>query len=306
MKIGIIGTGAVGGYFGAKLVKAGYNITFIGTKTSTEIIKEQGFHIKSMHGDIKIDNPKIYYEFERIQDADIILLCTKAYDTEGIAKALKNKISNKPIIISLQNGVENEQILASVFGEERIIAASIYLSAASVSPGIIEHGGSGRIILGEMNREITPRLKELEQLFLKAEIPTSTSSNLLKDMWKKLIVNSAYNGITAIIGKSLKDIHIVKEAKQAYLDVLKEGQTIANTEGIGITDDEIEQIFDMLNQEVFINFKSSTLQDIEKGKPAEIDSIQGAIMKTAKKHGLKAPLNNLIYSLIKLKETNKE
>lgn len=302
MKIGIIGTGAVGGYFGAKLIKAGYHVIFIGSHESTEIIKQQGLYINSRQGDIKIDNPNIYYDFEEIKDADIILLCTKAYNTLGIAKALKNKISDKPIIISLQNGVENEMILASIFGEKRIIAASIYLSAASISPGIIDHAGSGKIILGELNQEITPRLKELEQLFLKANIPTSTSNNLIKDMWKKLIINSAYNGFTALIGKSLKDINSVEEARQSYFDVLKEGQMIANAEGINISNEEIEQVFGMLNQEVFITFKSSTLQDLEKHKPLEIDSIQGAIIKTAEKHGIKAPLNNLVYSLLKLKE----
>lgn len=302
MKIGIIGTGAVGAYFGAKLVKAGYDVTFIGSEESTKIIKQQGLYINSRLGDIKIDNPNIYYDFEEIKDADIILLCTKAYNTQGIAKALKKKISDKPIIISLQNGIENEIILASIFGEKRIIAASIYLSAASISPGVINHAGSGKIILGELNKEITPRLKELEQIFLKANIPTSTSNNLIKDMWKKLIINSAYNGFTALIGKSLKDINSVKEAKQAYFDVLKEGQMIAKEEGINISDEEIEQVFEMLNQEVFITFKSSTLQDFEKHKPLEIDSIQGAIIKTAEKHGIKAPLNNLVYSLLKLKE----
>lgn len=302
MKIGIIGTGAVGGYFGAKLVKAGLDVTFIGSKSSVEIIKKVGFSIKSPYGDIKIKNPNIYYGFENIKDVDVILLCTKAYDTLGIAKALKDKISEKPVIISLQNGIENEQILASIFGEDRIIAASIYLSAASMKPGEIEHAGSGKIILGELSKEITPRLKELEKLFLEADIPTSTSSNLIKDMWKKLIVNSAYNGFTAIIGKSLKYINDIPEAKQAYLDILKEGQMIAQREGIEISDDEIEQIYNMLKQEVFINFKSSTLQDLEKEKQLEIDSIQGAIIKTAQKHNIKAPLNNLIYSLLKLKE----
>ncbi len=302
MKISIIGTGAVGGYFGAKLVEAGLDVTFIGSKESVPIIKEKGFHIKSPKGDMKIEKPNIFYELENIKESDIVLLCTKAYDTKGIAKALKDKISDKTLVISLQNGIDNEEILADILGEERVIAASIYLSAASISPGKITHAGSGKIILGELNKQITTRLKQLEELFLNAKIPCSVSTDLKKDMWKKLLVNSAYNGFTALIGKSLKDIHSVEKAKKAYLDVLKEGQAIAQAEGIEISDEEIEKLFEMLNQDVFINFKSSTLQDLEKGKKLEIDSIQGEIVRIAEKHGLKAPLNNLMYSLLKLKE----
>lgn len=301
MEIGIIGTGAVGGYFGAKLVKAGYNVTFIGTEPSVEIIKKHGLHIKSVDRDIKIENPSISYELMDIKNADIILLCTKSYHTEEIAESIKDTISDKTIIISFQNGIENENILASALGKERIIAASIYLLGESTSPGMIEHKGSGRIILGEMNQEITPRIKELETLFLNADIPTSVSTNLIKDMWKKLILNSALNGMTAAIGKNLKKINSISEAKQAYFDILKEGQIIAESEGINITDEEIEKIFQMLKQETMLDFKSSTLQDLEKGKPLEIDSLQGTIIKIAEKHNIKAPLNNLIYSLIKLK-----
>ncbi len=302
MKIGIIGTGAVGGYFGAKLVKAGLEVVFVGSKRSTPIIKEKGFYIKSPKGDIAIENPNISDNLDELKTADVILLCTKAYDTEEIAEAIKNIIKKDSIIISLQNGIDNEEILAQILGKEKIIAASIYLSAASISPGVINHAGSGKIILGELNQKMTPRLEKLEKLFSDAKIPVATSTDLKKDMWKKLLVNSAYNGFTALIGCSLKDIHSETGAKDAYLEVLKEGQTVAKTAGIFITDEEIEQLFEMINQTVFINFKSSTLQDLEKGNKLEIDAIQGEIVKIAKKNNVKAPLNNLIYSLLKLKE----
>lgn len=301
MKITVIGTGAVGGYFGAKLVNAGYDVSFIGTENSTNIIKEKGFYIKSPKGDIEIKEPKISSNIEISYDSDIILVCTKAYTTLEIAQGLKNRIKPDALVISLQNGVQNEKILASHLGATNVIAASIYLSASSPEAGVVEHGGSGKIILGELDNTLSERLDMLKELFLKADIPTSTSDSLLKDMWVKLIVNSAYNGLTAIIEKSLKDINSIPHAKEAYFDILKEGQGIANAEGIEITDTEIEKIYSMLDQPVFVSFKSSTLQDFEKGKPLELDAIQGEIIETAKRHSLKAPLNNLIYSILKLK-----
>ncbi len=300
--IGIIGTGAVGGYFGAKLVDAGFDVTFIATENSAKIIEKEGFYISSPEGDIEIKKPVVHSDLNKLKDVDVILLCTKSYDTEKIATELKDIITDSTIVISMQNGIENEEILASILGSKNIIAASIYLSAASLRAGEITHAGSGKIILGELNKEITPRLKNLEKMFRSASIPTKTSEYLIKDMWVKLIVNSAYNGITALIGKSLKDINKVPEAKSAYYNILKEGQTIANTEGIEISEEEINKIYSMLDQEVFINFKSSTLQDLEKHKPLEIDAIQGTLIKIAKKHNINAPLNNFIYGLLKLKE----
>ena len=301
MKIAVIGIGAVGGYFGAKLAKAGYDVTFIGTERSVKALKENGLFIKSYKGDIKIKNPKAYHAFEAIKDTDVVLFCVKSYYTESIAKNLKERINDKAVIISLQNGIENENVLASVFGKERIIASAVYITAASKQPGVINHTGYGKIILGEMDKKITPRVEELQKMFLKADIPAGTSDNVLRELWKKLILNTAYNGFSTLIDNTLIDILKFPEAKIAFADVLKESQKIANAEGMEISDDDVNGIVEMLNQESFINFKASTLQDMEKGNPVEIDTLQGTIVRTAQKHELKAPLNNLIYSLIKLK-----
>lgn len=306
MKIGIIGTGAVGGYFGAKLFKTGFEIVFIGTKKSTETIKETGFFIKSPDGDIEIKEPNISSSYKSIEDCDLILVCTKAYNTKEIAEGIKDFLGSKAIVLSLQNGVENEEILSSVLGKEKIIPASIYLSAAAEKPGLINHAGSGRIILGEFSKEETERIKKIKEIFDKANIPTKISPNLFHDMWKKLIVNSAYNGMTAVIGTPLTKINEVTEAKQLYFDILKEGQNVAKAEGIEISDSEVEKLFSMLEQPVFINFKSSTLQDFEKRKPLEIDAIQGSLIKIGQKHNIKTPLNKTIYALLKLKEASFE
>lgn len=301
MKIAVIGIGAVGGYFGAKLAQAGYDVTFIGTERSVNALKENGLFVKSYKGDIKIKKPKAHHAFEAVKDTDIVLFCVKSYLTETIAKALKERINEKALIISMQNGVENEEILASVFGKERIIASAVYITATSKQPGVISHTGYGKIVIGELNKKVTSRVEDLQKMFLKANIPAGTSDNVMRELWKKLILNTAYNGFSTLIDNTLVDILKFPEAKIAFVDVLKESQHIANAAGMGITDEDVEQIAQMLNQESFVNFKASTLQDLEKGKPVEIDSLQGTIVRVAQKHELKAPLNNLIYSLIRLK-----
>lgn len=302
MKIGVIGTGAVGGYFGAKLVKAGFDVLFVGTEHSAAIIKEKGLTIISKKGYIRIEKPDITSDYERLKEVSIILLCTKAYTTAAIAKKIKKIIDDKTLVISLQNGIENEEILAEELSLNQVIGGSIYLSAASMTPGDVDHGGSGAILIGELHGVETPRLKELKGIFEKAEIPIKTTSNIKRYLWKKLIINSAYNGLSAIIGKSLHGIAEIEEAEQMYYDILKEGQAVALYDGFEFTDEEINECHQMLKNNVFLDFKSSTLQDREKSKPLEIDSIQGAIIRTAKKYGISAPLNNMMYGLLKLIE----
>jgi len=302
MKIGVIGTGAVGGYFGAKLVKAGFDVLFVGTAHSASIIKQKGLTVISKKGDIRIDNPDVTSDYGRLKEVSIILLCTKAYTTESIAQKLKEIIDDKTLVISLQNGIENEEILAEKLSLNQVIGGSIYLSASSMMPGEVLHGGSGAILIGELNGAHSERLEEIKEIFEKATIPIKTTTNIKKYLWKKLIINSAYNGLSAIIGKSLHGIAEIEEAEQMYYDILKEGQAIALYDGFEFTDEEIHECLEMLKNNVFLDFKTSTLQDREKSRPLEIDSIQGAIIRTAKKYGISAPLNNMMYGLLKLIE----
>jgi len=301
MKIGVIGVGAVGGYYGAKLAKAGNNVTFITTERNQTYLREHGLIIKSYQGDFEIKKPHVGHDFKFISDADLILFCVKSYHTKEVAAALKPRISEKATIISMQNGVENEDILAEIFGRERVIGAAVYISSSMPDRNVIKHTGFGKVIFGELNGEISDRIRMIEQLFLNASIPAGVSSNIKKDLWKKLILNIASNGFASIIGKPLSQLHEIPEAMQAFISVIKEAQMVASKEGYEITDDDLDDIIRITDTESFKNFKPSTLQDIEAGKNIEIDAMQGAIIRAAKKHGLEVPVNNLIYALLKLK-----
>lgn len=301
MKIGIIGIGAVGGYFGAKLAKAGQDVTFIGKEKTVEYIQKNGLKIKSYKGDFEIKKPKIAHPFEAIKDVDIILFCVKSYHTKLLAEALKPRISDNAIIVSLQNGVENEKVLSEVFGEDRVIGSVVYVSASVPKLGTIKHTGYGKVVFGELNGEMTPRLRELEKIFRDSEIPVGLTNDINKDLWKKLILNISYNGFTAIINSSLEKYPQILEAQECFYQLMKEAQLVANKEGIKIMDKDVDDLMKVTKSSSFTSFKTSTLQDIEQGKPLEIDDMQGIIIKTAQKHNIEVPMNKLLYSLLKLK-----
>ncbi|MDD3419151.1 MAG: ketopantoate reductase family protein [Candidatus Gastranaerophilales bacterium] len=306
MKIGIIGVGAVGGYFGAKLANAGLDVTFIGTSRTVQMVYHNGLYVKSFQGDIHIKDPKIYHAFEAIKDADVVLFCVKSYLTEQLARALEPRLNKNAIIVSMQNGIENEKILADVFGAERVIGSVVFISSQLERPGYINHTGFGKVVFGELNGEVTPRVQNLAQLFLEAQIPADVTDNIYKELWKKLILNTAYNGYTCLIEGALKYFYDVPEAVEMFHKTLKEGQMLSRLEGYDITDEEINEIMLVTKSEGFLNFKTSTLQDLEKGKPLEIDAIQGVLLQIAEKHNVEVPLNKFIFAMLRLKMLNKK
>ena len=301
MKIGVIGVGAVGGYFGAKLARAGHDVTFIGTERTVKALKEKGLVIKSYQGDFAIKEPKVAHDFKAIKDADIILFCVKAYNTEEVAKALKQRIGEKPVIVSLQNGIDNPDILSNIFGADRVVGSVVFITSGLLEPGVIKHTSYGKILLGEMNGEITDRLRNLEKLFLNSDVPSGVTSELKKEMWKKLMLNVAYNGFTSIVGKPLEKFYDVPEAGECFKAMLREVKLVALKEGIKISDEELETSYKFTETKGFSTFKSSTLLDVEAGKPIEVDTMQGTVLRYAKKHNLEVPMNKLIYSLLKMK-----
>lgn len=300
MKIGVIGIGAVGGYFGGKLAKTGNDVTFIARGKTLEVMKNTGLIIKSCNGDFNIENPKVSSDLSMLKETDLILLCVKSYNTEEIAKTLKSIISENTTIVSMQNGIENEEILAEILGIEKIIGAAVYITSGVPEPGVINHTSHGRLVLGELNGEITDRIKNLEKLFFDSNIAVTLSSNIKQELWSKLMLNAAYNGFTAIVRNSLVNFQEISEAQESFYKILKEAQFVAQKEGYNISDEVVENVVKFTKMKNFGSFKSSTLLDIEAGKFVEVEALNGAIIRAAKKHNLDIPLNKFLYALLKM------
>lgn len=300
MKIGIIGTGAVGGYFGAKLSQAGIDVTFIARGETLKQLQENGLKILSYKGDFKIEKPKATSDLKALKDTDIILLCVKSYSTKEIAKALKPHLSDKTIIISMQNGVENEEILGEILGKQNIIGSVVFITAGIESPGVIKHTGYGKVIFGELSGQISDRIREIERIFLGAGIPAGITTSIKTELWSKLMLNIPYNGFTALVRGPLENYQELPEAQECFLRALKEVQLVALHEGYKISDEAVENAVKFTKNEKFGTFKSSTLLDAEAGKQLEIEALQGAVIKAAKKHNLDIPINKLLYALLKM------
>lgn len=303
MKVGVIGAGAIGGYVGSKLLKAGIEVTFIDVGKTLDTIKSRGITINSIYEDIRIDNPDITDDLGAIKNADVVLVCVKSYNTREIAEKLKNIISNNTLVISIQNGVDNEDVLAEVLGQDKVVGAAVYISCNVPEPGIINHTALNKLIFGRINKKIDKKLEWLKQEFLKTGIEIELSSDIKKELWQKLMINIPFNGFTALIGGPLEKYYDIQEASESFYEAMKEVQRVANAEGIEVSDEDVKKTFESFTSSKGFNTTlSSTLQDMQAGRKLEIDSFQGTVIKLARKNNIEVPINKLLYSLLMMRQ----
>lgn len=295
MNIVIMGAGAIGSLFGAFLNKNN-NVILVGKKPHISAINKSGLIIEGKTKlKIKISAE---YSVDRITfKPDLLFLTVKSYDTELAIGQLLELINEKTLVISLQNGLDNIDKIKKYVNPEKIIAGVTTHGAFFSKPGIIKHTGIGKTIIGELNGNITTRIKEIENLFNGSGIKTNISKNIIKEIWIKAIVNSSINPLTAFF--QCKNGYLLKNPILENLveKICIESTIIANAEGLNIS--YIEMI--KKTKEV-ISYTSenhsSMLQSLLQGKKTEIDSINGKLVEIGIKYNIEPLINKiLIYSI---------
>lgn len=293
MRFVIYGAGAIGSLFGG-LLSVNNEVVLVGRKKHMEEIKKNGLRVEG------ITQKTFYPEVElKMKGCDVVILTTKSYDTERAVKEILKKFGKVPVL-SLQNGLRNEEIISEIIGEEYALGGLTNHGATFVENGRIFHAGKGETIIGEMSGEITERIKEIAHAFNKCGIETKVSEDIKKEIWKKAIINASINGLTSIL--KCRNGHLVKNKSAEILleKICRECIEISNKSGIDVGEEIIEKAKE-------VAFKtseniSSMLQDLLKGKKTEIDEINGAFVEIAEKYRMRAPLNEFIYLAVKSME----
>ena len=302
-----MGAGALGSAIGGFLSKSGYEVTFIGRKDHILAIEENGLKITGIWGNhlIKSIIPKT--DLIDVSYQDLILFTTKSVDTKSAAeqlKRVKSIVGDKTIIVSLQNGVGNEEILQSVFGEEKVLGGMVIIGFELLKPGEVKVTVfADRIKIGEMNQKSSERLKKIVKVFNGANLPTDAVCNIKQFLWQKLLYNSALNPLGAILGVNygkLTDPHtwsIIQE-------IIKEAFEITKREGIELMWNSPEEYEDFLKTKQLpptANHRPSMHYDLKKGRKTEIDFLNGKIVELGLKNNISTPVNSVICNLIKSK-----
>jgi 2-dehydropantoate 2-reductase len=300
MKIYIVGSGGAGGYLGGLLAKSGMDVTFVARGEHYQAIKDEGLKIKSVLGDFEVRSAQVINNISDIKNPDLIIFTVKTYDTDQTAKELASVVNNSTIVISLQNGVDNDHQIKKHLTHVEVYPGVAYLVSTKTKPGLIEQtGGPRKFIFGDRNDPQNPKLKEIEKCMREAGADALVSDDITRDLWKKFMFILAFSGMTAIcrspIGKILKD----PVTQALYERCTKEAIEVAQSMNIRVEDKAFENI--MTTSGSFPpDSKSSLLVDIENQRKTEIETLNGSLVRLAKNMKIDVPMNELIYGAIKL------
>jgi 2-dehydropantoate 2-reductase len=298
MKILVMGAGGVGAYFGARLQQAGEDVIFCARGENLRAMREHGLEITSIRGNLKI-NVTVTADPRQFAPYDLILFCVKVYDTEAAAAAITGCLAPGGAIMTLQNGVENEARLAEAFGAGAVMGGNGRIGVELVAPGKIVHRTTGTIEFGELDGRITPRAESIAQAMRRAGIFGDLSTNIRASRWDKLMWNAAFNTVTTLTHRTVGEVLDDPESSALVRHLMEEVRAAAAADGVELSVDRVDQLMAHSNKNLR-PVRTSTLQDLQRGKPLEVEALIGVVVRTAREHNLKAPISETIYALMRL------
>jgi len=296
MQVAVIGAGAVGCYYGGLLLRAGHDVTFIGRPVHVDAINANGLllDLKTFKGHLPA---KAATDTTTLAPPDLVLVCVKSADTEQAGRALAGHLRPDTSVLSLQNGVDNSQRLSAVIGQA-VIPAVVYVGSEMAGPGHIRHHGGGDLAIGR-----SPPSEALAQALEAAGVHTTISDDIEVTLWSKLVINCAFNALSAVADISYGPMLEVEGAKDVVTRAVQEAIAVARANGVSLPDDLLANILNiptMMPQQ-----KSSTAQDLARGKPSEIDFLNGHVVRKGAELGVPTPTNHALQVMVKLAERSK-
>jgi len=316
VKIVIAGAGAIGGYLGAKLARAGADVVLFARGPHLAAMRERGLRVSSPDGDFEV-RPSVTGELASIGHADVVFLGVKAHSLTALAPALPPLFHSDTVVVSTQNGIpwwyfqgaggELEGLslervdpggaIASAIEPRRIVGSLAYFSTDLAAPGLIHHTEGNRISLGEPSGERSERVRRIAEALIAAGLRAPATTRIRHEIWVKLLGNVAFNPISALTGGTLEAMVRHPEVSQVVRDVMREAEAVAAKLGIELPV-SIEQR--MAGAEKVGAHKTSMLQDLEAGRPLELEAVVGAVVELGERLGVAMPVTRTVYGLVKM------
>jgi 2-dehydropantoate 2-reductase len=296
VRIVVMGAGAVGGYFGAKLGAAGHDVVFIARGQHLAGLRRSGLRVHGPDGELHIENALFTADPVRAGRAELILLCVKSYDTESATEAIQPIVGEATAILSLQNGIDNPDKIARRFGAQRTLAGVVYVGAQVVAPGVIEHSSGGRIIFGPSSGGESEAAKKVHEALAAAAIPAQTNADIKIALWRKLLWNAPFCAISCLTRATVKNIVESDALSKLAEDCMQEVRQAAQTRNVDLPAQLIGEVFEF--SKTLGDFKPSMLQDQEAGKPLEYEAFNGVVVKLLDAAGKHAPVNRVFYDAL--------
>lgn len=308
MKILIMGTGGVGGYYGGLLAQQGNYVTFIARGAHLYAIRHEGLKVKSVHGDFIVSPASATEDPEKAGPVDLILFCVKTYNTDEAAEAIRPVVGPHTVVMSLQNGIDAAERIGEVVGMEHVIGGATWLSSAVEAPGIIKQISQfRRIVLGELDGDRSARIQSIYEVLKNTGITVEISENIQKVLWTKFVFIAAASGLGSLTRLPMGDFRSVPETRSLLSSIMQEVQAVANAQGVVLDPDVVQKSLEFTDNAA-PHIKPSMQLDVETGHRTELESMIGVIGRKGRKLGVPTPVADFVYASllpVELKARNK-
>ncbi len=296
MRIAVMGAGGTGGCRGAHLARAGNDVTLIARGAHLEAIRRNGLRLKSHNGDFTVETAATD-DPSQVGPVDLVLFTVKTYHNAQAIPLMKPLVGERPVVMTLQNGVESHEELGSAFGIGHVMPGAAYVAATVQAPGVIvQESNEARIVFGEINGTPSPRAIRVHETMLQAGIEADLSRDVIKSLWTKFLLLAPVSGITSASRTRINKLLQIPEPKATFLAAMKEVEAVGRAKGVDLDEGVVETMMELIQG--FPDFQNSMHTDIELGRPLELEALSGAVVRIGRREGVPTPVNELLYSVL--------
>lgn len=298
MRILIVGAGGVGGYFGVRLARGGHAVGMLARGATLEALRRDGLRVRStLEGEL-VARVEAVAAAAEAGVVDAVLLTVKSFDTRAAVDSVRPAVGPDTPVVSLQNGVDNEEIIDEVLGAGHAMGGAAYVFATIEAPGVISHRFGGRIAFGELDGRRTPRAERLHEAFTTAGVPAELSGDIRRVLWDKYLFISAQAGMTALTRCPTGVLRRVPESWRMYRAIVEELAAVARAAGVDLGPEAVERVMAAAAQLGDNNY-SSLHHDLVHGKRLELEALHGHAMRLGEKLGVPTPMVTAVYAALK-------
>jgi 2-dehydropantoate 2-reductase len=298
MRIAVMGTGGVGGYFGGLLAQAGEDVTFIARGEHLRAIQADGLRVESVHGDFTVRPAQATDDPSTVGPVDLVLFATKTYQIEEAAGAMRPLIGPETVVLPLQNGVDASERVADILGSEHVLGGVCYIVSAIAGPGIIQQRSEfRRIVLGELDGQVTPRVEVITAALQRTGAPVELSTAINKMRWTKFLFIASFSGMGAVTRVPAGELMACAETRQMLELAMREIEALAAAGGVRLDGDVVPETMAFCDN-LAPDATASMQRDIMEGRPSELEAQNGFVMRKGAELGVPVPVNTFIYSVL--------
>src|SRR5690242_2093554 len=300
MHIWVFGTGAVGAYFGGRLAEAGQDVAFVARGDALKALHERGLRVVSTEGDFTLPSVHASHDPAELAPADAVLLAVKAWQVPDAARAIAPALGPDTFVVPLQNGVEAPTQLAAVLGADRVLGGLCRIIAWVESPVVVRHEGAEPYIgFGELTGGLSPRARRLQETFNRCRGVTAEAlEDVQSEMWRKFLFISSVSGLGAVTRAPIGVLRARPETRELLERAMREVLAVARAHGVGLPDDTVAETL-AFTDSLPVEGTTSMQRDIMAGRPSELESQSGAVVRLGKEKGVEAPVHDFIYRTLR-------